>query len=309
MAKGSVTLLGAGNMGAALVERWVGAQRPVVLWNRTAQRAQNLQRDGVRAEESVSSAVAGAPVVVTMVTDGAALRTLLIDQGGLAAMDVGATLVDLSTVDVAASEDVARVAGECGVRYLRGAVSGTPAVVRAGAASLLLSGPSDAVTAARPVLNDITSTHAVVGSAEQARVVKIAVNAMLAGTTQLLSEATTLAVAAGVDRSVFLDALDTTVLASKFVTYKGAALREHDYRPTFTATNLAKDMSLAADLSQSTGVALPVGSAVRRLVEASIESGYGEYDFLTLFCVQQAASGLPVDFDPSDGDPDIGPAA
>jgi hypothetical protein len=100
-----------------------------------------------------------------------------------------------------------------------------------------------------------------------------------------------------VDRSVFLDALDATVLASKFVTYKGSALRERDYRPTFTTTNMGKDLGLSADLAESAGVVLPLGSVVRQLVGDSVAAGYGADDFLSLFCVQQAASGLAVDLE------------
>ena len=262
MSSPAVALLGAGKMGAAFVDRWSAAGRPVVVWNRTPQAARSLERAGVQAVDSLAEAVGGADVVVTMLTHGEALTSVLLEQGALEAMKTGSTLVDLSTVDVASSERIASAAESLGVRYLRGAVSGTPPVVRAGNAALLLSGPADAIDAAAPVLDDITTAHSVVGDSEQARVVKIAVNSMLGGTMQLLAEATVMAEAAGVDRSVFLDALDSTVMASRFVSYKGAALRTRDYAPTFTTSDMKKDMTLAADLAQSNGVATPVGSAV-----------------------------------------------
>ena len=293
----SVALLGAGRMGAALVARWVAAGRPVDVWNRTPEAARALEGEGVRAVSSVTEAVTDAPVVVTMLTNGAALTSVLLDQGGLSGMRAGATLVDLSTVDVASSQQIAAAAHERGVRYLRGAVSGTPPVVRSGSASLLLSGPADALEAAKPVLDDITPAHSVVGDAEEARVVKIAVNSMLGGTMQLLAEATLMAEAAGVDRSVFLDALESTVMSSRFVSYKGAAIRTRDYAPTFTTSDMKKDMTLAADLAQSNGVATPVGSAVLTQLATAIAAGYGPDDFLSLFCVEQVESGQPVDLE------------
>lgn len=297
----AVALLGAGRMGAALVDRWSAAGRPVVVWNRTRGRAQALEREGVRAAGSLAEAVAEAEVVVTMLTDGAALRSVLIEQGGLAAMRTGTTLVDLSTVDLGSSREVAAAAEDVGVAFLRGAVSGTAAVVRGGAAALLLSGPADAVEGAESVLDDITPAHVLVGDSEQARVVKIAVNSMLGGTMQLLAEATAMAEAAGVDRSVFLDALDSTVLSSKFVSYKGAALRSRDYRPTFTTADMSKDLALATDLAESFGVVVPVGSAVLAQVTAAVDAGYGADDFLSLYRIEQAASGLAVDLDPESG--------
>ncbi len=290
-----VALLGAGRMGAALVDRWSAAGRPVVVWNRSPQGAAALERQGVRAVGSVAEAVAGVDVVVTMLTNGQALTSVLLEQGALASMQPGATLVDLSTVDVSSSGQIAAAAEARGVKYLRGAVSGTPAVVRDGAASLLLSGPADALTAAAAVLADVASKHSVVGDAEQARVVKIAVNSMLAGSMQLLAEATVMAEAAGVERTVFLDALDSTVMASRFVSYKGAAMRTRNYQPTFTTVDMSKDMTLASDLARSFGVPLPVGEAVLAQLAAAVDAGYGADDFLSLLRVEQAASGRAVD--------------
>jgi 3-hydroxyisobutyrate dehydrogenase-like beta-hydroxyacid dehydrogenase len=297
MSNPAVALLGAGRMGAAFVDRWSAAGRRVVVWNRTPQAATSLERAGVHATDSLAEAVRSADVVVTMLTHGEALTSVLLELGALDAMKPGSTLVDLSTVDVASSERIASAAEALGVGYVRGAVSGTPPVVRAGNAALLLSGPADAIDAAGPVLRDLTTAHTVVGDSEEARVVKIAVNSMLGGTMQLLAEATVMAEAAGVDRSVFLDALDSSVMASRFVSYKGAALRTRDYAPTFTTSGMLKDMALATDLAHTHGVALPVGRTVLRQLGAAVDAGYGPDDFLSLFCVEQVDSGQPVDLE------------
>ena len=200
-----------------------------------------------------------------------------------------------TTVDVASSEAVAAAAQERGIAYVRGAVSGSPLVVRSGSASLLLSGPADAVEAAREVLSEVAPAHHVLGEGEQARVVKIAVNSMLGATMQLLAEATVLVEAAGVERDAFLDALDGTVMASRFVSYKGAALRARDYAATFRTADMRKDLDLAVSLGEQGSIPLPVASAVLARLEEAVAAGYADDDFLALVCVQQAASGRPVD--------------
>lgn len=291
----AVVLLGTGKMGAALVDRWVEAGRSVVVWNRSPASAEALVREGVSAAPTLAEAVAGRPVVVTSLTDGPALMSVLLDQGGLGAIDPGATLVDLSTVDVASSETVAAAAAARGIRYVRGAVSGSPLVVRSGSASLLLSGPADAVTSAHDVLTEVAPTHHVLGDREQARVVKIAVNSMLGATMQLLAEATVLVEAAGVERAAFLDALDGSVMASRFVSYKGAALRQRDYAATFRTADMRKDLDLAVSLGTAAGIPLPVASAVLARLEQAVDAGYADDDFLSLVCMQQLASGRPAD--------------
>lgn len=291
----AVVLLGTGKMGAALVDRWVEAGRRVVVWNRSPASAEALVREGVSTAPTLAGAVAGRPVVVTSLTDGPALVSVLLDQGGLGAIDTGATLVDLSTVDVASSEAVAAAAAERGVRYVRGAVSGSPLVVRSGSASLLLSGPADAVASAHDVLAEVAPAHHVLGEGEQARVVKIAVNSMLGATMQLLAEATVLVEAAGVEREAFLDALDGTVMASRFVSYKGAALRQRDYAATFRTADMRKDLDLAVSLGAAAGIPLPVASAVLGRLDQAVDAGYADDDFLSLVCMQQVASGRPAD--------------
>ena len=293
----SVTLLGVGKMGAAFVDRWSAAGRPVVLWNRTAAAAEALAGDGVRVAPDAASAAAASPVVVTMVTHGQALRSVLLEQGALAAMAPGSVLVDLSTVDVASSQAVAAAAEAAGVDYVRGAVSGTPPVVRGGNAALLLSGTSDAIAKAKPVLDELAPNHVIVGEGEQARIVKIGINAMLGGTTQMLAESVAMAEASGVPREVFLDAVDASVLGSRFMSYKGAALRGRDYTPTFTTTDMKKDLTLANDQAAAVGMSAPLFALVLAQLGAAIEAGYGADDFLSLFCLQQEAAGQPTDIE------------
>lgn len=291
-----IALLGVGKMGQALLDRWAEAGRQVVLWNRSPL---PLQRETSSAHlrwvDTPADAAAQADVVFTALTDGQALTSVLLDQGGLAAMSPGQVLVDLSTVEVAASAAVGAEAARRGVGYVRGAVSGTPAVVRAGASALLLSGDPTAYDKARPYLNDVTERQAFLGHGEEAKVVKIAVNSMLAGTMQLLAEAVTLAEASGVPREAFLDALSGTVIASTFTGYKSSALVKRDYGATFTTQDMRKDVQLAYDQAQQCGVSTPVAGLVLDALDEAIESGYGADDFLSLQRVAQTRSGLPVD--------------
>lgn len=282
-------------MGSAFVERWTAAGRPVTVWNRTPAAAEELRGDLVTPAASPADAVAGADVVVTMLIHGDALRSVVLDQGVLDAMKPGAVLIDLSTVDVDSSTEVAAAAESRGVAFVRGAVSGTPAVVRGGTAALLLSGRADAVTAAQPALADIATAQTVVGAAEEARVVKLAINAMLAGTTQLLAEATVLAEASGIERGTFLDALSASVLGSVFIGYKGAALRAANYAPTFTTEGLIKDVRLALDQAEAVGVPTPTVAVALDRLAAARDAGYGDDDFLSLFRVEQAQAKRAVD--------------
>lgn len=290
-----VVLLGTGKLGAAAVERWVEAGRSVTVWNRTAERAERLAGPQVAAEADLATAVAQAPVVVTLLSDGPALRDVLLDRGAIAAMKPGSTVMDLSTVDVASSEAVAEAAAERGLQYVRGAVSGTAAVMKSGAAGLLLSGPQAALGTVKTLLDDLGANQVVVGEGEQAKIAKLAANMLLAGTMEVLAEAIVMAEASGLPRETVLDAIGSTVLSSKFLEYKGAALRDRNYEATFTTAALLKDVNLAIAQGESVGVSEPALAAIRGRLDQAVEDGWGEDDFLALTRVVQKEAGRPVD--------------
>ncbi len=295
MTTADITLLGAGKLGAAAVDRWVAAGRTVRVWNRTPDRAEALAAPQVVPVADLAEAVRGVPVVVSIVTDGAALRDVLISQGAIAAMQAGSTLVDLSTVDVASSAAVAEAAAARGIEFVRGGVSGTATVVRAGGAGLLLSGSGAALAAAAQTLDDLSENQVVVGQGEEARVVKLATNMLLAGTLQVLAEAVVMAEASGVSRETLLGALDSTVISSRFLSYKGGALRNRDYAATFRTADMAKDIELALGQAAQAGVPMPVSSAVAGQLGGACEQGWADDDFLSVVRLVQSRAGQAQD--------------
>jgi len=194
----------------------------------------------------------------------------------------GATLIDTSTVSVESSARVADAAASADVLYLRAPISGNPDAVRAGTASMFVSGPNDAVERRDAVLRAIVANRRYVGDGEEARAVKLALQVLIAGTAQLLSEALALAVAGGVDRGVMLDTICASVVGSTFVSYKAEALADENYAPTFTTTMMWKDVELVLDLARASGISLPVAEELSRLLEQACSRGYAEDDFISL---------------------------
>jgi 3-hydroxyisobutyrate dehydrogenase-like beta-hydroxyacid dehydrogenase len=192
-------------------------------------------------------------------------------------------LVDLSTVSPDASARVAALAEDASVLYLRAPVSGNPAVVRAGNLSFIVSGPREALDRAEPVLLAIGPTINIVGDAEQARVVKLAINLVIAGLAQLMSEALVLGEASGVSREAILETMAGSAAGAPFVRYKTEPLLRDDYSATFTTTLMEKDLELVLDAAEDAGVRLPLAREIKTLVRSAIDAGYGDDDFMALF--------------------------
>jgi 3-hydroxyisobutyrate dehydrogenase-like beta-hydroxyacid dehydrogenase len=270
-------------MGIPIAERLLAAGYPLSVFNRTPEKADPLVELGAHRADGLSELLAEADVCITMVSDDAALEAVTSGPGGvLSAARAGTVLVDMSTVSVAASVRVADAAREADVAYLRAPVSGNPVVVRAGNLTVIVSGPQATFDATVEILTAIGPNVYYVGDGEAARVVKLALQVMVGGTAELLSEALVVGDAGGVDRAKLLDVMGASAIGSPFVKYKSEPLLRDDYTATFTTAMMKKDVELILDLASATGASLPLTSDLDTLLESAIEGGYGELDLMAL---------------------------
>jgi 3-hydroxyisobutyrate dehydrogenase len=293
MSADPITILGAGRMGTAIAGQLAAAGVDVRIWNRTPQRATALAAERIQPFASLPDAVRGASVVISILSDGRAVRETL--GAAAEALDPGAVVVEASTIDPAT---MAEVAGRVPVPVLSCAVSGTPAVVSRGSAAVLVSGPEEARSRAAASLQLFAAHVVEVGNrVEDAKLVKIGLNAVLAGTMELLAESTVMLEAGGVGRATFADALAGSVLASTYTGYKLKALCDRDYTPTFATRDLRKDVALAVSEAARNNIDLPFARRLVDLLDETIDRGWGDLDFLALVPRLQAANNQAGDLE------------
>jgi 3-hydroxyisobutyrate dehydrogenase len=284
--------IGAGRMGAAMVERLLAAGYEVTVYNRTRPKAEALQQYGAKVAGSVIE-LADQDVVFTMVAADSALTEVTLGKNGLLRQRlVPDVLVDCSTVSQELSLQIRAEAAKAGVRMLAAPVSGNPSAVRAGTAAFVVSGPQEAYDIAEPLLTAICGAATRVGDGEEARLVKIAHNLFLGAVIQSLAEITVLAEKGGVRRSDFLDFINTSVLGSVFTRYKTPAFTRLDFTPTFTPQLLRKDFELGLAEARAREVSMPVTALVHQLVQASAQAHDEHVDFAVLLEEVARASGL-----------------
>jgi 3-hydroxyisobutyrate dehydrogenase-like beta-hydroxyacid dehydrogenase len=283
-------LIGLGNMGTAIAERLLGAGYPLRVNNRTPEKAQALGALGAEVAATPEELVQQVDVVLTSLANDAAFEDLT--GRVIAAARAGSVLVDMSTVSPDASARVASLAESASVRYVRAPVSGNPSVVRAGNLSFIVSGADDDIDRVEPVIRAIGPTVHRVGDGEQARIVKLAINLMIAGLAQLMSEALVLGEAADVPRAALLEVMGSSAVGAPFVKYKTEPLVRDDFSATFTTALMEKDIDLALDAAAAAGVELPLTREMKSHLHAAIEAGYADDDFIVLFQHLRNASGL-----------------
>lgn len=280
----NVAVLGLGQMGSAIAERLLGAGHQVCVWNRSKGKADGLVAQGAVEVDAFHEAWDRADVCITMVADSQALADLALgEETGLAHAAGGdKTLIDMSTVSVEVSKQVAAAAVASGVQYLRAPVSGNPGVVRGGNLTIIASGEQKVFDSVEGLLRDIGPNVFHVGDGDSSRIIKLALNLMVAGTAELLAECVALAEGHGVKREKLLEVVGASAVASPLVKYKIGPLLTEDYAPTFSSRLMRKDLNLVLEAAAAGGVPLPVTAVVNQLLQACISTGLGELDFMAL---------------------------
>src|SRR5436190_8141563 len=150
----NVAVVGTGIMGAAMARNLARAGFRTRAWNRTREKAEPLADDGVEIADSAAEAIEGADAVITMLADAPAVREVTIGAGGsLAAFPADAVWLQMSTIGVAGTEELANAGAERGIAFVDAPVLGTRQPAEAGELIVLASGPDDALDRSEPVFD------------------------------------------------------------------------------------------------------------------------------------------------------------
>jgi 3-hydroxyisobutyrate dehydrogenase len=289
----SLGWVGVGRMGRALVIRLLQAGHEVAVYNRTREKAADLEALGAIIVDSPAD-LADRDIVFTMVAGSSDVEEVVDGPSGLLSRDDAhpGLIIDSTTISPSAAEHIRARALERGTAMLAAPVSGNPKVAESGRLTIVASGPADAWERARPYLELLARRVTYVGEGERARLVKICHNLMLGVVAQCMAEITVLAEKGGVTRADFLEFLNDSVMGSTFTRYKTPAYVNLDFKPTFTPELLLKDFHLGFEAARAADVAMPLAAATEQIVQGLAGVMGNEVDFAALIELSARASGL-----------------
>jgi 3-hydroxyisobutyrate dehydrogenase-like beta-hydroxyacid dehydrogenase len=295
MAEGTqVGFVGLGSMGSAVVERLLDAGLTVTGWNRTPAKAEPLEKRGMRRAETPAAVAAESDVVLSMVTDTAAVEEVASGSHGiLAGLRAGSVWADMSTIAPDASQRLAeRVAG-AGGSMLDAPVSGSVATLKQGQLAIMAGGTEEAFRRAEPVFLAIGPKVTHVGENGMALVTKVALNLALVVQVVGFCEGVALAEKGGVSREAAVEAMLGSVISSPVLQYRGPFVLEGNMPEVAWAdVDLQqKDLMLALDLGRRTGSPLPTAAAANELLNACRGMGIGHHDFAVVHQVYRRMAG------------------
>jgi 3-hydroxyisobutyrate dehydrogenase-like beta-hydroxyacid dehydrogenase len=264
--KPTVGLIGLGLMGRPMGANLLKAGFPLVVWNRTASRAESLVAAGARLATSPRDAAAASDVLFTMVSDPPALEEVLwAENGAVSGLKRGSIYVDSSTVSPALARKIAAAAAERGARFLDAPVTGGTWGAEKGELIFMIGGEAETLKEAEPVFSAMGKRWFHLGPHGAGQTIKLAMNMLLALQVDALAEALALVTGAGIVGEKLVEVMQSSMARAPVLDVKAPLLLKGEYPPSFPLRLMHKDLGLALDLANQLGIPLPATAAAREI--------------------------------------------
>ncbi|MDX6725990.1 MAG: 3-hydroxyisobutyrate dehydrogenase [Baekduia sp.] len=271
-----IAFLGTGIMGAPMARHIAQAGHDVTVWNRTTDKAAPLAEHGATVAQDAASAVSGAEVIVTMLTDAQGVEDVMSIAAPAAAQ--GTIWWQASTVGIAGTEALMALAEQHGLIYVDAPVLGTRGPAENGELVVLASGDPQALETLAPLFDAVGSKTMTLGEAGTGTRFKLVMNHWVLAVTDGIAE--TLAFAEGVDLdpSLYLEAIKGGSLDIPYAHLKGPGMVRGELPVAFPLKHALKDAELIVEAAGRHDLDLKLAAVVRDRYAAAAAAGHADED-------------------------------
>jgi len=276
-----IGFVGLGRMGANMARRLKDCGFTVsAVYDINHDIAQALALElGASASRTLAEVTAAADVVITVVTDDAAMRSIFFGETDNLLVDSeGRLFINCATVSPTVHLEVETAAEEAGAQSLEGCMASSITQAREGSLYLMIGGKEAVFTMARPILENLASNVRYIGNAGEAAKVKALVNMVMNINTAALAEGLGLASALSLDLGMIREVFAQTGAHSRVLVTDGEDMQNRDHACFFSASHAAKDSGIALQLAESKSLNLPLAAATKAQFDRMVAAGLGELD-------------------------------
>src|SRR5213595_83297 len=277
----NVGFVGVGRMGANMARRLVDCGVHVTaVYDVNRKAATDLAGElGSAACQDLSEVTAQSDVIITVVSDDAAMREIY--GGGSDNLLVnarGKLFVNCATISPQVHVEVEKLAEKAGAESLEACMASSITQAREGKLYLMCGGSEEAFRKAEPILKELAAQIRLIGKAGQAAKVKALVNMVMNINTAGLAEGLALGAALSLDLTMLGEVFSQTGANSRVLETDGEDMQNRDHAPFFSAAHAAKDSGIALELARSLRLDLPLAQATKEQYDRMIAEGLGELD-------------------------------
>ncbi|RFU75933.1 gamma hydroxybutyrate dehydrogenase [Trichoderma arundinaceum] len=278
----SLGFLGLGIMGTPMALN-LCRKFPVIVWSRSDSQYNLLKEAGAIIGETPSRVVEQCDLIFMMLFDSAAIQSMIDGDDDFLKAIYGKTLINMSSVPVDYSHELAEHVHKAGGKFIEMPVSGSRLPAEQGQLVGMLAGDRTVIDQIRPFIEPITSAAVYCGPIGSGLKAKYAVNLFLVSVTAGLAESMNLARAQGLDLASFGEVLNACPLASAYSKVKIAKILNGDWSPQAAIKDCYNSTQLIQSAAQEVQVQTPLIEICRCLYRDACISGWDEEDMIAIY--------------------------
>ena len=276
--------IGLGVMGFPMAGHLQAAGHQTTVYNRTTSRAEAwVEAHGGSSVPTPREAATGADAVMVCVGNDDDLRFVVFgEDGALAGMAEGSTLVDHTTASAEVAREIAAVASEIGVGFVDAPVSGGQAGAQNGQLSIMCGGDTDVFATVEPLIDSYAKAIVLVGDVGSGQLTKMVNQVCIGGLIQGLAEALDFSRRAGLDTDKVLAAISQGASGSWQMENRARTMLDRHFDHGFALDWMRKDFGIVFDEAERIGATLPVTAMVDQFYARLQREGHGRWDTSSL---------------------------
>jgi 3-hydroxyisobutyrate dehydrogenase-like beta-hydroxyacid dehydrogenase len=286
--KPKVGFMGLGIMGSAMAANILKAGYPLMVYNRTPGKADELAKSGAGVASTPKHAAQVAEVIIAMVTGPEALYELLWGPEGAAeAFGPDKVFINMSSVSPTFSKELGRQLALLGTIFIDAPVSGTKKPAEDAALVILAGGKQEKIRELEPLFLTMGKKVIFCGRVGQGSMMKMMINLLLGVLMAGFAEALNFGRLGGLELEPMLDTIFSGAMNCPMFQGKAANLREKHYPPAFPLKHLTKDAKFVVDTAYETGAPVPLGQMLLHLYRLGVAQGWGDEDISAIAKVME----------------------
>ena len=278
----NISFIGIGLMGFPMAKNLLKSGFNLRAYNRSQDKADRLKEFGAEISLSIKDVVTNADVVITMLTDDAAVEKVMSSDEFISNIKEGATVIDMSSVNPVLTIKYSKKLKEKKIDYLDAPVSGGTIGAEEASLAIMVGGDEETFKNCYELLKKM-GNPTLVGPVSSGQISKLANQIIVGVTIGAVAEAVTLCEKSGTNPNKMIEALSGGWADSKILQTHGKRMIDKDFTPKGKTTTQLKDMTNIINAGKAVETHLPISSLVKEMYKDLVADGHGNTDHSSLY--------------------------
>ncbi len=277
-----IGFIGIGLMGFPMAKNLLKSGYKLKAFNRSQDKAERLKEFGAEVSTSIKDAVTSSDVIITMLTDDAAVEKVIGSDEFIKNIKPNTTVIDMSSINPVLSKKCAKLLKEKKINYLDAPVSGGTIGAEEASLAIMVGGDEKTFKECFDLLK-ILGNPTLVGPVSSGQISKLANQIIVGVTIGAVAEAVIICEKSGTNPSKMIEALSGGWADSKILQTHGKRMINKDFSPKGKTTTQLKDMTNIINAGKAVETHLPISSLIKEMYKELVADGYGNTDHSSLY--------------------------